>query len=415
MAYTWSIIQILFLIFFVSQLPCSTCRPASIYFDLERDQSTQQYMIKINQGTPQSTLRLVLDFGGKLPWIQCLKDYNSSSIRSIKCTSSICSLASKPVNTCIPKKACSIYTSNPVTQSVGEGELVSDLVAVRSNFKDEDGIPVGSPRRFTFGCATTANISGGISDDADGVAGLGRSSALSLVSQFTVGLRLPRIFALEFSGWFTHHIYFGGGPYINFEFSTKIDKNPRVLGYTPFLVNPKNKEDYFVDLKSIQIHGKTVPIDKKLLSINKETGTGGTKIDIQTPYTTLESSIYKAFVKVHTEWAHGQNISKAAAVAPFSTCYTAGTVPAWLDWGIRISPQTLVFVFPKIRWDIVKTDLIKVFIKNQSDYVVCLAFLDGGSNPSTSIVIGAHQMGFAEFDLSRSRFGFMQPQYIPEF
>ncbi|RZC47057.1 hypothetical protein C5167_039999 [Papaver somniferum] len=410
MASSSSLVQFLFLLFFVSHLPSSFSRPANIMFDLGRDSSTLQYWIKITQGTPQTAMKLVLDLGGKLPWLRCHKGYNSSSIRPVKCTTTLCSLASKPVNsTCLPKKTCSIYTSNPVTKSVGKGELMSDRVAVKSNPDDSEGIPVVSPRRFAFGCTTTSNFLSGLFKGAKGVAGLGRSSALSVVTQFAVGFRLPRIFALELSGGFSNNVYFGGGPYIHPDFSSESNTN-RILEYTPLLVNPKSTDEYFVDLKSIQIHGKTVPIDKKLISINKETGVGGTKIDIQTPYTTLETSIYKAVIKVYNEWAKSENITMVAAVAPFTSCYMSSTLPSWLYSGFRISPPSLSFVFPKNQLNVAWWDLFKV-----NDAVHCVAFVDGGSNPLTSIVIGAAQIGFLEFDISRSRLGFMQPNYMSGF
>ena len=42
------------------------------------------------------------------------------------------------------------------------------------------------------------------------------------------------------------------------------------------------------------------------------------------------------------------------------------------------------------------------------DDVLCLGFVDGGVNPRTSIVIGAHQIedNLLEFDMATSRLGF---------
>jgi hypothetical protein len=43
-----------------------------------------------------------------------------------------------------------------------------------------------------------------------------------------------------------------------------------------------------------------------------------------------------------------------------------------------------------------------------SNDVVCLGFVDGGSNPRTSIVIGGHQLedNLVEIDIAKSRLGF---------
>ncbi|KAI3911069.1 hypothetical protein MKW98_015726 [Papaver atlanticum] len=376
-------------------------------FDLERDPSTLQYMIKINQGTPQAEVKLVIDLGGKLPWFGCRKGYNSSSYRPASCMSPQCSQASKPVKI--------------QQHDVGKGDLISDLMAVTYNFNPEVSPTVTSLRRFAFGCAASSNFFTGLPKASKGVAGLGRSSALSLVPQISVAFRLSRIFALElFDGSgndqgeiFDGNIYFGGGPYIHYDWGYG-DWANRVLTYTPLLINPKSREEYFVDLKSIKVHGETVRINKKLLSINKKTGTGGTKSDIQTPCTTLETSIYKAFIKVHTAWAEhlnnanaefndNLNITAVAPVAPFTSCYNSSTMSRVLSW-LNNMPPSVAFIFPKSAMNISLFDLVR-----SKDGVDCVGFIDGGSKPMTSIVIGARQAGFLEFDISRSRLGFVEP------
>ncbi|XP_026441593.1 basic 7S globulin-like [Papaver somniferum] len=371
-------------------------------------------MIKFSQGTPKADVKLALDLGGKLPWFDCHEGYKSSSARRVKCKSSLCSLANRENNTstCSHNSHCNIYKLNRVTQSVGKGELISDLVTTISNphnplknkKKPSDpesyDTPVVSRRRLTFGCATTSNFFGGLAKGAKGVAGLGRSSALSLVFQFAVRFRFPRTFAVDL---LESNVYFGGGPYVHRNFYWDHDKS-RVVEYTRFLINPMSMEEYFVDLKSIKVYGKTVPIDKKLLSINKGTGVGGTKIDIQTPFTTLQTSIYKEFIKVHTAWAKSMNISMVTPVAPFTACYNLSTLPPFN--GYRQTPG-VTFVFPKNEWGVAWWDLVEV-----NDAVKCVGFVDGGLKPMTSIVIGARQIGFAEFDISRSRLGFMQPNFM---
>ncbi|XP_026444162.1 basic 7S globulin-like isoform X2 [Papaver somniferum] len=353
-----SVIQFLVVFFFVSQLPSSSSLPDGIVFKLKRDTSTLQYMIKFSQGTPKADVKLALDLGGKLPWFDCHEGYNSSSARRVKCKSSLCSLANREntTSTCSHNSHCSIHKLNPVTQSISEG--------------------------------------------AKGVAGLGRSSALSLVFQFAIRFRFPRTFAVDL---LESNVYFGGGPYVHRNFYWDHDKS-RVLEYTRFLINPMSIEEYFVDLKSIKVYGKTVPIDKKLLSINKGTGVGGTKIDIQTPFTTLQTSIYKAFIKIHTEWAKSMNISMVTPVAPFTACYNSSTLPPFN--GNRQTPG-VTFVFPKNEWGVAWRDLVEV-----NEATNCVGFVDGGLKPMTSIVIGARQIGFAEFDISRSRLGFLQPNFM---
>ncbi|KAI3918147.1 hypothetical protein MKX01_041467 [Papaver californicum] len=387
---------------------------SNIVFDLDRDPLTLQYRIKINRGTPLAAVKLVLDFSGKLSGLYCNKGaYTSSSYQPINCRSPQCSLASKPVtcvscngtktkNTWCHQNACSISTSNPITRLSDKGELISDVVYTESIYAFGNERYIRGPidlRPISFGCATTSNFLKGLGESAKGVAGLGRSSRLSLVSQFSAAFpRFRHIFALDLSGLL---IYFGGGPYI-YSYGTFFGDLSKLFHYAPLLTNPKSIEEYFIDVKSIKIHGKTVPIDKKLLSINKTTGVGGTKVDILKAYTILETSIYKAFIRVHTKWAKGMNVSRVTPVAPFGACYKSSTIPPWTS-----KPGSVAFIFPKSEWRIVWRALVSV----KNDAVRCLGFVNGGSKPMTSIVIGAHQLGwFMEFDTSKSRWGFLQPE-----
>ncbi|KAI3917404.1 hypothetical protein MKW98_027323 [Papaver atlanticum] len=308
-------------------------------------------MVKINKGTPRTDVKLVLDLGGKLPWLHC-DYYSSSSYHPINCASAQCSLANKPAVSAselcngTANNSCSIYTINPVTHSVRKGELVSDLVTITSN-EDFQAKEFASPRRFAFGCATAGSMLSGLDKGAKGVAGLGRSSSLSLVPQFAVSCRFSRIFALELleNGGENpggSKIYFGGGPYSYFNW-VQNDFMVRVLTYTPLLINPKNR--------------------------------------------------------MPTEL----NITRVAPVAPFTACYNSSTMPRVLAF-FHSYPPSVSFIFPKSVWNITLFDLVRV-----KDGVDCVGFVDGGSKPTTSIVIGARQISFLEFDIPRSRLGFMEP------
>ncbi|KAI3925990.1 hypothetical protein MKW98_028126, partial [Papaver atlanticum] len=309
--------------------------------------------------TPLAAVKLVLDLGGKLPWLRCDEGYASSSYKPVKCTSSKCALADIPIK-CV---LCNGYgteahkTRNPITQVVGPGELITDFVTVNSN--------------------EWFNSLHGLAKGAQGVAGLGRSSGLSLVSQFSAGFRFSRIFALDFGSRSTDgKIFFGGGPYY-------------YLSYTQLLINPKCSEEYFIDLKSIKIHGETVPIvDKKLLVINKTTGVGGTKVNFRTPYTILQTSIYRAITKVHLKWAKSMNITMVPPIAPFGTCNNVSTIPSWPLEGDSV-PPSITFMFPENE---LRTLGDTVWIEGTN--ASCLAFIDGGLNPKTSIVIGEYNLNF---------------------
>ncbi|KAI3921567.1 hypothetical protein MKW98_013501 [Papaver atlanticum] len=366
-------------------------------------------MVKIIQGTPQAEVKLVVDLAGELPMFNCHEGYDSSLIEPIICTSPIYSQADKPVGTCAEpdSETCSINVRNPATRSIGQGELISDIVTVTSN-PDSQATPVPSSRSFAFCCAANSNILTGLATSSKGVAGLGRSSALSLPSQFADGFRFPNIFSVDLHDSVkdekvvetTGKIYFGGGPYIHYFWGIS-DLADRVLTYTPLLINPKSKDEYFVDVKSIQVHGETVPMDENLLSIEETTGIG--------------TSIYKAFIKAHTEWVDRLNIAIAelmdfpnitmvAPVSPFTTCYDSSTIILRGPSVVNNVAPSVSFVFPTSVWNISFFDLVIA-----EEGVAYVAFVDGGLNPVTSLVIGARQIGFLEFDISRSRLGFEKP------
>ncbi|KAI3990166.1 hypothetical protein MKX01_029144 [Papaver californicum] len=90
------------------------------------------------------------------------------------------------------------------------------------------------------------------------------------------------------------------------------------------------------------------------------------------------------------------------SVAPFGTCYKTSTLPDWVIEGDKVSPG-IAFIFPK-------NELRTGEMMWAGGDVSCLAFIDGGSNPKTSIVIGQRNLNFfIEFDISRSRF--VQPLF----
>ncbi|KAF2287878.1 hypothetical protein GH714_003070 [Hevea brasiliensis] len=82
--------------------------------------------------------------------------------------------------------------------------------------------------------------------------------------------------------------------------------------------------EYFVKITSILVNQKPVPINSTLLDFHK-TGIGGCRITTVQPYTTLETSIYKSFVKVFDEQmlvtTGNRKVRKVAAVSPFKDCY----------------------------------------------------------------------------------------------
>lgn len=203
-------------------------------------------------------------------------------------------------------------------------------------------------------------------------------------------------------------IYLGGGPY--YRPFTKQDFSKTLL-VTKLLINPNSTApiysvgdasfEYFVDVRVIKVGYNPVSFKDSLLDFDKD-GVGGSKISTLTPYTTLHSSIFNPFVRSFNKAASDQKISKAAAVSPFSSCFQTKTIRS-TDVGFDVPIITLVLQ-SDVHWEIHGSNsMVKV-----SKDVVCLAFVDGGKQPRTSIVIGGHQMedNIIEIDVASSTFGF---------
>ena len=153
-----------------------------------------------------------------------------------------------------------------------------------------------------------------------GIVGLGRSK-VALPSQLAAAFSLKRKFALCLSPFGNGVIIFGDGPYdLNFDVS-------KSLTYTPLFINKVNTAsgflgessiEYFIGVTSVNVNGKTVPLNKTLLSIYNE-GVGGTKISTVNPYTILETSIFKVVVQAFANAM--PKVTRVALVAPFGVCF----------------------------------------------------------------------------------------------
>ncbi|XP_026378723.1 basic 7S globulin 2-like [Papaver somniferum] len=325
--------------------PPSSSRPSGLVFSVTIDPSTLQYLTKISLETVP--INVVVDLGGESSWI---------------------------------------YSSQGCASTSG------DVTVQSNNLKNGDWVsgPNVTARGISLGCETTTGVLLGLAKGAEGIAGLGRSG-LSLASQLSAAFQLPQKFALDLSSPSGGSMYFGNGPYPD-----------QQLAYTPLITNSCFPSDYFVDVKSMEIDNGNVTYDEGMLSIDNENGVGGTKFSTLVPYTTMETSIYKAFTSIYINRAQAMNISAVAPAWPFHACFSASTIQSRPD-GLVV-PKILFRLSNNVNWMISPGNALKLVKKD----VYCLAFVDGGSKPKTSIVIGGHQMQYniIEFDVARSRLGF---------
>ncbi|KAK1380124.1 Peptidase A1 domain-containing protein [Heracleum sosnowskyi] len=339
-------------------------RPTGLILPVTTDPSTLQYTTQIQQRTPLVPVKLTLDLGGPFLWVDCDQGYTTSSYRPARCNSAQCSLAKSsscmtecysPAKPGCTNNTCTLFPENPITSSGTSGTLGSDVVSVRS--------------------AAGASVS---------------------VAQFL----LKKKFGVCLSSTSSNGAIFLG----------EFDSSTAPLTYTPLLVNPVStagistegeaSSDYFIGVKSININEKAIKIKASLLEINATDGYGGTKISTVKPYTILERSIYKAVVNAFVKEL---NVSKVASVAPFGACFNSKDIDTAYT-GPAVPKIDLVMQNKDVYWRIFGgNSMISV-----SNDVMCLAFVDGGKNPRTSIVIGGRQVeeNLLEFDIASSKLGF---------
>ncbi|CAI9095079.1 OLC1v1030938C1 [Oldenlandia corymbosa var. corymbosa] len=392
-------------------------RPKSLVLPLTKDPSTGQHITEIRQRTPLVPLKLTVDLGGRSLWVDCDRNYVSSTYRPARCRSALCNLAnSRSCGDCFdgPKPGCnndtcSLLPDNSVTKTSTSGELATDVVAVESTDGKNPGDTVTAPR-LVFTCGSTFLLEG-LANGVSGMAGLGRDP-VGLPSQFASAFSFSRRFALCLGSSSKGVLFIGEGPYIFQPTGVDVSQN---LHYTPLFINPvstasssfegEKSVEYFVGVTAIKVSREAVPINPALLQIDSQ-GNGGTKISTVDGYTVMETSIYRAFTNAFTKaMAVYPGAPRLASVAPFEFCFDSTNLPV-TRVGPPIPGVDIVFQDETVSWTLFGANLMVEVKKN----VICLGVLDGGLNPRTSIVIGAHQFedNLLEFDIARSRLGFSE-------
>ncbi|GKV19542.1 hypothetical protein SLEP1_g29786 [Rubroshorea leprosula] len=203
------------------------------------------------------------------------------------------------------------------------------------------------------------------------------SSAFNIPLKFAIGLP-----STESTDGYLGDIFIGGDPY-NYKMLNDTYKDmSKTLTKTPLVTNPVS----------------TAPIYSE--------GVGGTKLSTIFPYTVLHTSIYKALVKDFEKRAASKKIAGVTPVKPFGSYFNSKTIRSTVT-GRDVPKTDLVLQSSSVHWRIYRHNSM---VKVKKD-VMCLAFVDGGLNPRTAIVIGGHQLedNLLQFDLAASKIGFSSP------
>ncbi|KAF5824189.1 putative nepenthesin [Helianthus annuus] len=400
--------------------PFKLPKQTNIHFPIRKNQTSLQYYTTFEAGNPQSQVTALIDLGAQAVWFDCTS-YVSSSYKRSACGSNRCKKALGSV--CVgcnstPRPGCSnntcgVYAFNPLTKYLTAQELGEDTVRVTSSDGHSIRLSYDVPK-FQFSCADAGIVEGLPGDNTKGLVGFARTD-VSLVSQISSAFSLAKKFALcipSSSNKGLGDIFIGGGPY----YMPPRDEDQSLdLSSTPLVINPVStapifsegdaSDEYFINVKSIEVDHKRVAFNSSLLSIDSN-GVGGTKISTVVPYTTLHSSIYKPLVNDFVKAAAVDGIKRVASVAPFGACFDAKTAPKTLV-GPAVPDIDLILEGINIWFTLYGSNTMVEVKKN----VICLAFVDGGAEPRTSIVLGGHQLEnrVLEFDLAASKLGFSQP------
>ncbi|EFH50189.1 hypothetical protein ARALYDRAFT_488794 [Arabidopsis lyrata subsp. lyrata] len=343
--------RVIFLLFslvflYLANTSHSLAKFQSFLHPIYKDKSTNIYSIPLSIGSTTSSEEFVLDLNGAAPLLQnCATAAKSTTYHPIKCGSTRCNYA----NPNFPCPNNVITKKRTVCRSSDNARLFRDTVPLLYTF---NGV-------YTMDSEKSSSLTLTCSDGAP------------TLKQRTVGLANTHFFLKR---WLFVCLPPKGQRLILVTFGS-------IFASTPLIASDKSGE-YLIDVKSIQIGGKTVPILH-----------GTTKISTLAPYTVLQTSIYKALL---TAFAGSAKIAKAPAVKPFGACFRSN--------GGRGVPVIDLLVRGGAKWRIYGSNSLVKVNKN----VVCLGFVDGGVNPKNPIVIGGLQMedNLVEFDLKASKFSF---------
>ncbi|XP_049406158.1 probable aspartic proteinase GIP2 [Solanum stenotomum] len=402
---------LLFLLLLNISLCSSIILPTTLILPVTKDSSTLQYITVIGQRTPLIPVNFTVHLGGESLVVDCESGYTSSTYKPARCKSKQCSFAKVKFDACgdycltKPKPGCNNNTchtlvGNPVITTYTFGaELAEDVLAIGTS-----PIVLVSQPKFIFTCVESY-IMKRLAKGVTGIAGFGHNSTISIPNQLaSLDSKFTRKFGicLSSSTRFSGVIFIGSSPYYVYNPMIDISKN---LVYTPLVGNPMDwltPMEYHVNVSSIRIAGKDVPLNKTLLSINDQ-GHGGTRISTTIPFTILHTSIYEA-VKTAFINALPKNVTMVdPPMKRFGACFSSKNIKI-----TNVGPDVPVidFVFHK------KSAFWRIYGANSvvqvSKDVMCLAFVGVDQTWKPSIVIGGYQLeeNLLVFDLPHKKIGF---------
>ncbi|KAI3979845.1 hypothetical protein MKX01_042499 [Papaver californicum] len=332
--------------------------PVPLLTPIEKDHPSLQHTTTFHHGTPFTPTKLLIDLSSSFSWIHYnTTNFTSNSHNPIPCNSPLCkSLGSFACS----NQTCSLFPENPLTRRVTIAASVRDLVALPSTDGRNPG-PHTSVSDFIFASSSQPQLLHGLPADVNGVFALGRR-AFSLPYIFTLCLSSsPSAPGVGFFGT--------RGPFI---FHPEIDLSNSLV-YTPLILTPS-----------------------------------------------VINSIYRAFTERFIQEAALMNLTITKPVKPYGVCFKSDVLGR-TRMGPAIPTVDFVMHQDKVYWRFFGENLMVRIPSDDTnddgdDGKWCLGFVDGGTNTTTSIVIGGHQLenNLIQFDLRLRRFGFSSSLFTRE-
>ncbi|GAB4857421.1 hypothetical protein Ancab_015330 [Ancistrocladus abbreviatus] len=382
-------------------------KPHTLLLPFHKDKATHLLVTQIHGRTPLIPVSYVVDLKTEFLWVNCETNYTSSTLYLPKCGSPQCAAAKTKYCFSCPhpyvrpfchNNTCGLLYENPVTHQSTIGEVSQDVLAIRSTDGSTPGPLVKIPN-FLFTCSPWLLIEKGLPKGVQGVLGLAQAP-IAIQNQLPSlsGLKIKPAFAFCIpSDNSNGPIFFGYGPY---NFLPGIDAS-QMLKYTSLIISAYR--EYYIQVKSIKINQKLVPVNMSLLTLSSS-ATGGTTFSTTDPHTILEGSIFKAITSFFAKQLSA--IPTVEPVAPFGLCYESK----------RFQPTRLGPGVPSIDLELQGHGVVwSIFGANSlveaKPGVLCLAFVNGKSLYRAAITIGTYQLQdvLLQVDLTRSRVGFTGP------
>lgn len=276
------------------------------------------YFTRVQLGSPPKEFYVQIDTGSDVLWVGCsscdgcpkssglqieleLFDPSSSSTASlIKCSDDRCALGAQSSDSdCSSENNQCIYSFQYGDGSGASGFYVADIMHLDTIVRDSP--TSNTSAKVVFGCSTSQTGDLSKPDRAvDGIFGFGQQS-LSIISQLSSQGITPDAFSHCLKGGDS-----GGGILV---FGQIVEPN---LVYTPLV---PSQPHYNLNLLSISVDGKKLPIDSSVFATSEN---GGTIIDSGTTLAYLVDEAFDPFVDAITE-----AVSQAATpvVSKGSQCY----------------------------------------------------------------------------------------------